>query len=50
MIKKICSNPRMTRSLSLKTETKEIGKDIDFETIIKFLNSQKAVMDYAGLN
>jgi hypothetical protein len=40
----------MTRSLSLKTENKEIGKDIEFGTIVKFLNSQKAVMEYAGLN
>jgi hypothetical protein len=40
----------MYRSLNLKTENKEIGKDIEFETIVKFLNAQKAVMDYAGLN
>jgi len=49
MIKKICSNPRMKRSF-LKTENKEIGKEIGFEIIVKFLNAQKAVMDYAGLN
>jgi hypothetical protein len=50
MMKKICSNPRITRSLSLKTKYKELGNDIEFETIVKFLNDQKAVMDYAGLN
>jgi hypothetical protein len=50
MIKKICSNPRMTRSLILKTENKELENDIEFDTIVKFLNDQKAVMDYADLN
>jgi hypothetical protein len=50
MMKKICSNSRMSRSLSLKIENKELGKDIEFETIVKFLNAQKTVMDYAGLN
>jgi hypothetical protein len=50
MIKKICNNPRMTGSLSLNTENKELGMDIEFETIVKFLNEQKAVMEYAGLN
>jgi len=40
----------MTRSLSLKTENKELGNDNEFETIVKFLNDQKAVMVYAGLN
>ena len=48
MIKKIGNNLRMNKSF-LKTE-KELGKDIEFETIVKFLNAQKAVMDYAGLN
>ncbi len=24
--------------------------DIDFDRIVKFLNDQKAVLDYAGLN
>jgi hypothetical protein len=50
MIKKICSNPRTTRSLSLKNENKGLGNDIEFEKIVKFLNDQKAVMDYADLN
>ncbi|MCX9083116.1 MAG: hypothetical protein OIN83_13075 [Candidatus Methanoperedens sp.] len=50
MIKKIWCDPRMNRSLSLKIENKELEKDIEFETIVKFLNAQKAVMDYAGLN
>ena len=50
MMKKLCSNSRLNRSFGLNTENKELGKDIKFETIVKFLNAQKAVMDYAGLN
>lgn len=29
---------------------KEDNNDVEFEKIVKFLNDQKAVMDYAGLN
>jgi hypothetical protein len=29
---------------------KEDTNDVEFEKIVKFLNDQKAVMDYAGLN
>ncbi|MCE8424061.1 MAG: hypothetical protein J5U16_09065 [Candidatus Methanoperedens sp.] len=50
MMKKLCINSRMNRSFGLNTENKELRKDIEFETIVKFLNAQKAVMDYAGLN
>ena len=34
----------------MKTETKKQENDIEFDRIVKFLNAQKAVMDYAGLN
>lgn len=47
MIQEIC---RRSNSLELRTENKKTGKDIEFEKIVKFLNAQKAVMDYAGLN
>ncbi len=40
----------MNSSFELKTKNKEPGNDIEFEKIVKFLNDQKAVMDYAGLN
>ncbi|MFA4955933.1 MAG: hypothetical protein WC556_03045 [Candidatus Methanoperedens sp.] len=41
---------RRSNSLELRTENKKTENDIEFDTIIKFLNAQKAVMDYAGLN
>jgi len=47
MIQEIC---RRSISLELRTENKKTEKDIEFEKIVKFLNAQKAVMDYAGLN
>ena len=50
MMKKICNNPGKNSSFELKTRNKEPGNDIGFEKIVKFLNDQKAVMDYAGLN
>jgi len=31
----------------MKVENKS---DVDFDKIVKFLNDQKAVLDYAGLN
>ena len=34
----------------MKVENKKSRDDIDFDKIIKFLNDQKAVIDYAGLN
>ena len=34
----------------MKTGNKKQENDIEFDQIIKFLNAQKAVMDYAGLN
>ncbi len=47
MIQEIC---RKSNSLELRTENKKTENDIEFEKIVKFLNAQKAVMDYAGLN
>ena len=49
MIQELC---RRNNSLELKTENKKIEteNDIGFDKIVKFLNAQKAVMDYAGLN
>lgn len=47
MIQEIC---RRSKSLELRTENKKTESDIEFEKIVKFLNAQKAVMDYAGLN
>lgn len=34
----------------MKTGNKKQENDIEFDQIVKFLNAQKAVMDYAGLN
>ncbi len=47
MIQEIC---RPTSSLEPKTENKKTENDIEFEKLVKFLNAQKAVMEYAGLN
>ena len=47
MIQEIC---RRSNSLELRTENKKTENDIGFEKIVKFLNAQKAVMDYADLN
>lgn len=34
----------------MKTGNKKQENDVEFDQIVKFLNAQKAVMDYAGLN
>ena len=34
----------------MKAQNRKHGNDIDFDQVVKFLNAQKAVMDYAGLN
>lgn len=34
----------------MKIENKKPENDIEFDKIVKFLNDQKAVLDYAGLN
>ncbi len=55
MIEKICnlsviaSSSRM-KSCRMKVEDKNARDDIDFNKIVKFLNDQKAAMDYADLN
>jgi hypothetical protein len=50
MLQKICSQSRSNGSFELKTEKNEFENEIGFDKIVKFLNAQKAVMDYAGLN
>lgn len=34
----------------MKVENKKPKDNVEFDEIVKFLNAQKAVMDYAGLN
>ena len=34
----------------MRTGNKKQENDVEFDRIVKFLNAQKAVMDYAGLN
>ncbi len=34
----------------MKVESKKPKSDVEFDEIVKFLNDQKAAMDYAGLN
>ena len=34
----------------MKVENKKPKNDVEFDEIVKFLNDQKAVLDYAGLN
>ncbi len=34
----------------MKVENKKPKSDVGFDKIVKFLNEQKAVMDYARLN
>lgn len=46
MIEEIYNQPRMN-NYRMKEEDKN---NIEFDKIVKFLNAQKAVMDYAGLN
>jgi hypothetical protein len=50
MIEEMCSQSRMNSSCRIKVENKKPENDIEFDKIIKFLNAQKAVMEYAGLN
>jgi len=49
MIEEICNSSQMNNSCLMKFDKKS-KNDIDFDQIVKFLNDQKAVMDYAGLN
>jgi hypothetical protein len=50
MTEEICSHPRINSSCRMKIENRKSDIDIEFDKIVKFLNAQKAVMDYAGLN
>ncbi len=50
MIGEICSKSQLNNSCRMKAEAKKSRNDIEFDKIVKFLNDQKAVMDYAGLN
>ncbi|VVB88813.1 Uncharacterised protein [uncultured archaeon] len=50
MIEEMRSSSEMDRSCRVKVENKKPKNGIGFDKIIKFLNAQKAVMDYAGLN
>ena len=49
MIEEICNSSQFNNAGRMKFDRKS-KKDIDFDQIVKFLNDQKAVMDYAGLN
>lgn len=50
MIEEICNPSRINNPCQMKVETKKPKNEIEFDKIVKFLNDQKAVMDYAGLN
>ncbi|MGB8218034.1 MAG: hypothetical protein WCE94_12105 [Candidatus Methanoperedens sp.] len=50
MIEEICNPSRINNSCRMKIENKKPRNDIDFDKIVKFLNDQKSVLDYAGLN
>ncbi len=47
MIEEMCNQSRIRSCCGIKDEDKN---DIEFEKIVKFFNSQKATLDYAGLN
>ncbi len=38
------------KTCKMEVENKKAKNDIDFDKIVKFLNDQKSIMDYAGLN
>ena len=42
--------PKKYSSHNENRKTKNMENDIEFDQIVKFLNAQKAVMDYMGLN
>jgi hypothetical protein len=50
MIKETGRLPRINNSCRMKVENKKLRNDVGFDEIVKFLNDQKAVIDYAGLN
>ncbi len=44
-------NPsRINNPCRLRIENKKLKNNVEFDEIVKFLNAQKAVIDYAGLN
>jgi hypothetical protein len=50
MIEEMHSSFRKNNSCRIKVENKKTKNGIGLDKIIKFLNAQKAVMDYACLN
>jgi hypothetical protein len=50
MIEEMRSSSGINSSCRVKVENKKPKNSIELDKIIKFLNAQKAVMDYAGLN
>jgi hypothetical protein len=50
MTEKMYSQSRINCPCRIKVENKKPNSDVGFDEIVKFLNAQKAVMDYAGLN
>ncbi len=50
MIEEAASKQGLNNSCRMKFENKKHINDVGFDEIVKFLNEQKAVMDYAGLN
>ncbi len=50
MIEEMHSSSRKNSSCRIKVENKKPKNGIGLDKIIKFLNAQRAVMDYAGLN
>lgn len=47
MIEEMCNQSRIRSCCGIKYED---NNDVGFDKIVKFLNAQKAAMDYAGLN
>lgn len=50
MTEEIYTQSRINNSCRMKVEAIKSKNDVEFDKIVKFLNDQKAVMDYAGLN
>ena len=50
MIEEAASKQGINNSFRMKFENKKHKNDVGFYDIVKFLNEQKAVMDYASLN
>jgi hypothetical protein len=50
MTEEMYNKSRINCSCRIKVESKKPKNDVGFDEIVKFLNAQKAVMDYAGLN